>query len=214
MNFKELCLQVAKESRSEFNQNDVKKVLLLAIRVILEEFSVNPIDADLNISGFGRFYMNRNKFHVGNCIQGNDREYKYLWTFNFRAYRKLKELINGKLNPIDYQVSRFYLYPEYHMEDGVAKTYNGMTSSLQPNEIRHTNEYWLEKIKAIQEDKLRLQEDGTFVEIEKRGRPRLRLSAIQVRHLVMIELKRDLRRELRWEKQGKITKEDWTIARW
>lgn len=208
MNFTDLCLQVAQESTSEFNQTDVKKVLLSSIRVMLEEFSINPIDAELNIKGFGKFCLGRHKYHVGNCVQGNDSEYRFKWVIRFCPSRILKELINGVYNPIDYQVSGNYLYPEYHMENGVLINSQGKKSAIQPKQIR----YRYECPRDLHERKVKLLEDGTYV--ERRGRPRSKRSVLQVRHIVLLQMRRDLRRELRWERQGKITKDDWTIARW
>ena len=63
MTFDEWCRQIKKESDSTIPYDLVKDIMKNAIRIAIEEFLANPADADLSITGIGRFYLNHRICH-------------------------------------------------------------------------------------------------------------------------------------------------------
>ena len=214
MNFSEWCLQTSKELGLEADEDLVRRVLLTAIRTGLEELSANPIHADLDITGIGRFYLNYRIMHNNFYhLKEGAEEYVKKWEIHFKPSVPLKYVLNQRKPLTDLLVGGNYIYPEFHTDENGFIIKHGQITDKNINDktIRHSNEYWLKKIAQIQKGDVKMLPDGKF---EKRGRPPKKRSIEQVRSKVMEEMRRDLRRELRWERQGKITKDDWGIAKW
>ena len=225
MNFNEWCLQTSKELGTGYTRELVMKVILMAVRVALEEFRTNPVDADLNLLNLGRFYFNRRKFHFNaDCVTlrtgrtyNRSEDVSYAWTINFKPYRKIKDIINNKAPMTEANISGYLLYPEY-----ADPSYFEIKhfSALRNNEIRHPNEYWIKKINLMKKGVLDFvnnewvktgftEEDYEKSEIDKkRGRPRKKMTATQIRNAVMTEIARDYKREVRQLRKKEIKEKD------
>ncbi len=217
MNFTEWTKQTSRELGYGYSKEIVTKVLLMAIRVALEEFLVNPYEADLDIMGIGRFYLNycksRNK--IKNSPSYN--EYVMRWQVRFKARLQLRDLLNARKDITQMRVSGYYLYPD-QIDEKLANL--KLIEVKKEQEIRHTNEYWIKRIEAMKHGVLDFvngewvktgfsEEDYLKEEInKKRGRPHNKLTPKQARNLVMTEISRDYKREKRHLRQGKITEKD------
>ena len=214
MTFMEWCLEISKEMGLQADEDLVRKVMLTAIRTGIEELSANPAEADIDIQGIGRFYLNYRTMHNNFYYmkRGAD-EYVSRWEFRFRAALSLRHVINQRKPLTDLNVAGNYLYPEYHTDEDGFIIKNGKVTDkhIDDKEIRHPNEYWIKKIDQIQKGEVLMLPDGKF---EKRGRPRKKMDGEKIRERVLTEMRRDLRRELRHERQGKITQDDWRMAKW
>ena len=189
MNFGEWVKQISREMGVYADKKLIEDILLTAFRVVLEEFGTNPAEADLDLNGIGRFYFNHRVCH-NNFPIIEEREYITRWTIQFRPYRKIKFIVNGRIPLTDATVGGRYLYPEYHTdEEGYILTKKGNRTSrkIKEKEIRHRNDFWLKKIEEIQNNKIKLTEEKTFEPVDegeqpsvkeqkkttkKRGRPR------------------------------------------
>ena len=122
MTFDEWCRQIKKESDSTIPYDLVKDIMKNAIRIAIEEFLANPADADLSITGIGRFYLNHRICH-NNFPTEDKPEYATAWTIHFRPARPLKEVFNGKRDYREMLIGHnIPLYPDYMMnEDGTMK---------------------------------------------------------------------------------------------
>lgn len=215
MNLNEWCAEISKQMGVSVTPELAKDVMMVAIRTGIEELSSNPAEAEVHIHGVGRFYLIRFKGYNGFYHLGKGEESDmYIWMLRFKPSRMMKEVFNNKRPLSDLSINGYYLYPEYHLnEEGYILTTTGQNTGkkITDKEVRHPNEYWYKKIEQIQKGEIRLNPNREF---EKRGRPRTKLNINQVSSKVLKEMRRDLRRELRHERQGKITKDDWELARW
>lgn len=223
MTFSEWVTEISKQMGMKADKDLIADVLVMAIRVALEEFGTNPVDADLVIPSIGRFYMNHRRVKNALVHKGGE-ERPARWLMRFRASAQLKRIINNEFPITDVVIGKRYLYPELH-SDKVNKPFYQKT--LEPNrdkdkEIRHTNEYWYKIIEKVQRGEMRYV-NGELVtsgikgykeKIEKRGRPRRYCSATEINRRVLDAMRRDLRREKRWLAQGKITEKDLYLAKW
>lgn len=132
MTFREWCMQIAKESTSQVPYEFVRELMICAIRVAYEELLSNPAEADLDIKGIGRFYLNHRICH-NNFPTEDKPEYAAHWTLHFRPARFIKDTINGRQDPRLLTVASAYpLYPEYY--ESINKSYvHGRNSQLYPN---------------------------------------------------------------------------------
>lgn len=223
MTFSEWVKEISREMGMKADRDFIADVLVVAIRVALEEFGANPVNADLNIPSIGRFYMSHLKLPssvTSKVGEGNTTR----WIMRFKPSSRLKKIINNQVPLTDTLIGKRFLYPELH-SDKVNQAFYQKT--LEPNrdkdkEIRHPNEYWYKIIEKIQRGELRYV-NGEFVtsgvkgykeEIEKRGRPHRYCSASEINRRVLDAMRRDLRREKRWLAQGKITEKDLYLAKW
>lgn len=204
MTLSEWCLQISKEVGDIASVNLIHLIMETAIRVGLEELSANPVDAEIEILGVGRFFLTRYKRRI---MGKRDEPITYAprWNLQFKPSIKIKQVINNKMPMTDLMVGLHYIYPEYHegKENRITK--------LEDKDKRHTDQYWFNKIEQLQTGELAIVDKTTF---EKRGRPRKKRTHEYVRRKILEEMRRDLRRELRWERQGKITKDEWRMAKW
>ena len=126
MTFKEWCCQTVDNMEYEVPQEFMIDIMTTAIRTILEEFCVNPVDADLDIGGIGRFYLNHRTVHIpkkfidrneeivtGEVSEDNEEDYCMAWTVQFKPSIALKQLINGKRTMDSMAIGgRIPLFPE------------------------------------------------------------------------------------------------------
>lgn len=116
MTFYEWSRQIAKEHRDNVPAEFVYELLVTAVRVALEEFLTNPEKADLDIGGIGRFYLNYRRCHNNFCVT-EERRYSYIWEIKFRPSSKLKEALNGKIDPHYMLIgTRTPIYPEIYFD--------------------------------------------------------------------------------------------------
>lgn len=122
MTFVEWAKQTAREVESNVPYELVKDIMVNAIRVATEEMLSNPAEADLDITGIGRFYLNHRICH-NNFPTPEHPEYETYWTLHFKPARVLKEVFNGKRDVREMMIGCFIpLYPEYvYNEDGSVK---------------------------------------------------------------------------------------------
>lgn len=117
MTYNEWCNQIKKESESNIPYELVKDIMTTAIRVAMEELLSNPAEADLDILGIGRFYLNHRICH-NNFPTEDKPEYATAWTLHFRPARPIKEVINGKRDYREMLIAHnIPLYPEYLCND-------------------------------------------------------------------------------------------------
>ena len=103
----------------------VMDIMATAIRVALEEFSTNPIDADLTIEGIGRFYLNHERCYMPQQFFNRDKvlvkrefisekEKKFTrWILRFTTAKPLSDVLNGRRSMNDLVVAgSIPLYPE------------------------------------------------------------------------------------------------------
>lgn len=132
MTFAEWCMQTAKESTSQVPYEFVRELMICAIRVAYEELMSNPAEADLDICGIGRFYLNHRICH-NNFPTDDKPEYAAHWTLHFKASTCIKEAINGRRDPRLLSIGNsFPLYPEY-FEAANKHLYNKRPSQFCPN---------------------------------------------------------------------------------
>lgn len=222
MYLRELITQAALYLPTRYNQKMVEDVIFAVFRAAIEELMLNPADADISIQGIGRFYCNRKYVDALRLKVGKEEKdkVKLYWVIKFKPALPLKRLFNGTVDPINYRICNRYLYPEYHEGEivgaGVGK------KVVKAPEIMHSNKYWIDKIRDLQKGKLRLTENGTLVKVppvtrpkvDKRGRPLKRMTPDGIRDEVMRQLYRDLKRELRYLREGKITEADLDLAKY
>lgn len=169
MTFMQWYKQTARECSSEGVPAElVKHVLVMAIRVALEEFMANPADADLDIKGIGRFYLNRRICHNNFYGLGEGKEYEPKWTIQFKPSIRLKDTLNGKWDIRKLVIgSVIPLYPEYAYKDGTkafgsGKKFKGKVNVRQ-FKVKTTKKY-IEAVKKAEkkmlEEKLPEVEDG------------------------------------------------------
>ena len=231
MNFTEWCQQTAKELGYGYSKDIVIKVMLMAIRVALEEFGANPVQANLTLYGIGKFYMNHRKYyHNVKYTKDQPKEvymlkegFHAIWEMRFIAGQPVKDLINGRKKITELKCNGYYLYPEYLNEQQIN---NKEIKIPKEQEIRHPNDYWIRKINLMKKGVLDFVNNewvktGFSVEEwekaqidKKRGRPCNKLTSEQVRNKVMTEMRRDLRRELRQFRKGEITEDELRMAKW
>lgn len=173
MNFNQWCEQISKEIDGNVPIEFVRGVMITAIRVALEEFRINPAQADLDIGSVGRFYMNHrlchfnHKFETMNTIQkeeymsGGD-ENMVRWSMHFKTSLTLKKIINGYKDMNDFTIGGgFPLYPDEYFKTHSKKKkkqvkYKFYVSTTEKGRNRHTDEYWYKQIdKAIEENTLK-----------------------------------------------------------
>lgn len=216
MNYSELIDQVNREVKHVEKEN-IRDVIMATIRVMIEELAINPAEAKIMVSGFGTLRLTylKNAKNVMFKTMGRGEDTTGNWTIRFKPSKKLKDVVNGKIKLEDMTIGDRYLFPEYHMADET-HMYNDkgdIVSTVRKKEIKHTNEYWLKQIEKIKAGKLEVKKDGTIGKVERRGRPRNKLTQEQIRHKAMYELRRDYRRARRQrekaekEQQELLTKE-------
>lgn len=225
MTFNEWCAQTAKELGTGYTCEIITRVMIMAIRVALEELGANPKYANLTIGNLGRFYLNHSAFHYNTQCQGlrtnknynHSEDLVYTWTIKFKPSKKLKDVINARTSMIDYVIGGYPLYPEFIAPEDYEKK---NVILLKKVEVRHPNEYWIKKINLMKMGVLDFVnnewvktgftvEDYEKKEIDKkRGRPCNKMTINQIRTAVMTELKRDYKREVRQLKKGEITEKE------
>lgn len=133
MTFVEWVNQTHKELPSNVPNAMVKEVMVYAIRVAVEEMMANRAEADLDIGGIGRFYLNHRVVHnplsyvrKGETEPEKAIEYSKCWTIQFKPSLPLKQVINDKRDIHDLLIGgNIAVYPEYiYSEDGM-KTRRG-----------------------------------------------------------------------------------------
>ena len=122
MTFSEWVKRISKETDSKIPYALVRDIMVAGIRLIVEEFLINPAEVDFEILGIGRFYLNHRICH-NNFPVDEDSEYKTYWTIQFKPSKILKDVLNGKKDPhgmlIGYKTP---LYPDFiYDENGKAK---------------------------------------------------------------------------------------------
>lgn len=216
MNYSELIDQVNREVK-HVEKEYIRDVIMATIRVMIEELAINPAEAKIMVSGFGTLHLTyyKNAKNTMFKTMGRGEDTTGNWTIRFKPSKKLKDVVNGKIKLEDMTIGDRYLFPEYHMADET-HMYNDkgdIVSTVRKKEIKHTNEYWLKQIEKIKAGKLEVKKDGTIGKVERRGRPRNKLTQEQIRHKAMYELRRDYRRARRQrekaekEQQELLTKE-------
>ena len=145
MTYKEWCEQTQKMLKGSVPKFLVHEVIACAIRAVIEEFLANPADADLNIEGIGRFYMNHRVCHQNFRYKGNspsgiteqNEQYLVRWTIHFTPYKKLKDVMNGRMDAREMLLGGcFPLYPEYMLDEkGYIK--RGRKAKIKPPRERY-----------------------------------------------------------------------------
>lgn len=122
MTYDEWVRQIHRELESRVPLELVKDIMNNAMRVAFEELYSNPAEADLNIVGIGRFYLNRRICH-NNFPTKDHPEYAPAWTIHFKVSPRMKEVFNGKKDPRELFIAHnIPMYPEYiYNEDGTVK---------------------------------------------------------------------------------------------
>lgn len=200
MNYSELIDQVNREVR-HVEKEHIRDVILATIRVMIEELAINPAEAEVMISGFGKLYLSFKK-NVKNTMfktMGRGVETEGTWVVYFKPSKKLKDVVNGRMKLEDMTIGDRYLFPEFHMVDEthVYDDSGNILSTVRKKEIRHTNEYWFKQIEKIKAGKLEVKKDGTIGKVERRGRPHKKLTQEQIRNKAMYDIRREYRRARR-----------------
>lgn len=130
MTFGEWYAQTHRELPSNVPKDLVKEVMVTAIRVAVEELMSNREEADLDIGGIGRFYLNHRVVHnpLSFKRKGSDEEeqavkYSMCWTLQFTPWQPLKKVINEKMDIREMLVGgTIPLYEDYmYSADGMKK---------------------------------------------------------------------------------------------
>lgn len=228
MTLSEWVKQITKEVGNDIYEDQVWEVMIFAIRTGIEELLANPEKADVYIPCIGRFYLNfsyvKNVFHdtLGVGKEGSVGR----WKLKFKASRVVLSAINGKSSLYDMEVSRRYLYPEMH-EEKEKKVGNGYIKEVgQERERCRPDSWWIKRIDGMLKGEWRYR-NGKFSKVlnyeeyekEKKrlmklGRPANHMDIDKIIDKVNMEMKRDLKRELRQLKQGKITEDELRMAKW
>lgn len=149
MTYKEWCEQTHKMLKGEVPKFLVHEVIACAIKSAIEEFLANPADADLDIGGIGRFYMNHRVCHQNIKYKGNspngiteqDEKYVVRWTIHFKPSKKIKQVMNGKMDAREILLGGcFPLYPEYMIDE------NGYTKRGRKIKIKSPRERYVLKM--------------------------------------------------------------------
>lgn len=222
MNFKEWAAQTALLLPTRYSQETVENILYAAVKAAIEELMANPAEANLTLMGVGRFYCNRNYHRAYKPAEGAyaTGKLKLNWMIRFKPSRKFKEFFNGLSDPDDYAICGRYFNLDKHIGENYG--YGAFKKEIKSPEIMHNNQYWLERIRGLQAGRLKLEANGSFSKVErpkrydvdKRGRPLKKKSPEHIRDELMIQLRRDLKRELRQLRRGEITEADLDLAKY
>ena len=131
MTFKEWTKEIRNEKeikKLHLSEQQIRFIMLAGIRVLIEELICDPRNSELNILGFGSFYLvNRkygNKQKCFNAIEGRWREPISFSTIelHFRASRQIRELLNGKRSLSEIKIGSKPLYISKEDLEDIAKT--------------------------------------------------------------------------------------------
>ena len=165
MTFLEWYKQTAKDFGNGVTYDLVKDILVMAIRVAIEELMTNPADADLDITGIGRFYLNHRVCHNNFYELGSGKEYTVKWTIQFKPSSVLKDTINGKRDVHDLLIgSVIPLYPEHIYKSGKKIRGSGKKFKEKPK-IR---EYNIQKNIRYVEAEKKMEEQQNKKEIKSK----------------------------------------------
>lgn len=173
MTFKEWYLQIQKEMESTVPTELVREVLVTGIRVALEEFMANRAEADLDIGGVGRFYLNHRVVHnplqytrKGETEPEKAKEYSLHWTIQFKPSLPIKKVINDKMDMRQMLVGGTApLYPEFiYAEDGMSMKRGRSKKFKKPKvtksyRVRLSDKYMKEMNKAMREEAKKILPD-------------------------------------------------------
>lgn len=120
MNYSDLVSMISKETKSNVPTYLADEIMRTAIRVVIEEFMTNPMDATLDITGFGKLYLNRRichltpmpKFKKGQELVAQKEKNYIRWTVHFTPSGCLKNVLNNKSDLDDYKIAGIPLYPD------------------------------------------------------------------------------------------------------
>lgn len=123
MTFKEMVKQIHKECGAGVTYQQTMRIMVTAVRVVLEEICLNPETAYVEFTSLGKFYAINREYSVPNLSRENG-EFKHngrtkmrRWGLRFRPYPNIAKVINGDMHMRDLKIASIPLYPEEPLLD-------------------------------------------------------------------------------------------------
>lgn len=106
MTFKEWIRQTSREMFPPLAYEEVDNVMFTAMKVFIEEIISNRGISEIDIAGFGRFYVNRTFGHNGFDEDNQKIEgHQLVWIIHFKPSRRFKDLLNERIDIKDYKLA-------------------------------------------------------------------------------------------------------------